>query len=178
MNFPNNQDNFYRAIGRLVIEWSHLELSIKETIALCISDDQGLNDRITANEQLPALLTLLNSLFRYRVGDDKEHTCLKQLRTRIDKLADQRNKLIHSHWFVATINKEFLVRRDKLSKRAKDGLEFDIDMPTTDSLLKLIDDIKKTSLDIDTLRMKNSKRIKQHRRKVPKFPTYLMLHTS
>jgi hypothetical protein len=123
----NTQDEFFKALGLLVVEWSHLELAIKETIALCISDDLGLNDRVTANEQLPALLTMLNSLFRYRVGDGQQLDRLKEFRKTVDELANRRNDLMHSHWFVATIGSEFRVRRDKISKRVKGGFEFDLD---------------------------------------------------
>src|SRR5271157_3597542 len=171
MTIPaNSQDEFYKALGRIVIEWSHLELAIKETIALCISDDQGLNDRVTANEPLPALLTLLNSLFGYRVGDSQELEHLKELRKVVDELAKKRNDLIHSHWFVATINSEFRVRRDKVTKRGRAGFEFELDTPTSDSLSKLIKDIKRASSDIRLLGQKNEKTIKRHRRKVQKFP--------
>jgi len=117
------------------------------------------------------------------VKDEKALSQFSDLHKRFGALSEQRNKLMHSHWYIAEFGTGFNeivfgVRRDRITKRVKRGWELEIDSPSSKSLRDLTENVKLAERELTALTFANTKIIKQHRRKTPKFPTYLMLHMS
>jgi len=173
----DSKDEFLKTLGGLVVEWSHLESTVKDAISLCASNHLGLNERLTAGEWFSSLLTLLNSLFRYRVFDEDALASFKKLHTELGTLSTRRNDLIHSEWRVWELEHGFLesdppllyVQRTQMKKRVNAGFGLQIETPNTKTLLDFIEETKQMRLRLEILVTSRAEEIKANREFEPPF---------
>lgn len=87
------------AVGRVVVNFQHLEFTIARLIWIMAAPDDNIGQRITACVMFSKLLDLLTSVFRYRV---QTPTLLAQFESLISKartVSTARNRIVHSWWF-------------------------------------------------------------------------------
>src|SRR5262249_31523466 len=114
------------AIGRVVVNFQHLEFTIVGLIWIMAAADEEIGQRITAHLMFSKLLDLLTSVFRYRVQTPTLVKQFESLISRARSVNTDRNRNVHSWWF--TNLDGFEPSRLKLSaKGAQDGSNIDMD---------------------------------------------------
>jgi len=120
------KNEFLKSIGEMTILFSRLESYISGYVGEFISQDYELNKIIVAGEQMSSLLVLFQSLGHYRIEDKKELKRLNIIIKNIERINTERNKIIHSDWFLAEINNKMFARRSLFNKKNKKQLSHEI----------------------------------------------------
>lgn len=131
---PDQLDDYLKVIGRITTDFSHLEARLAWSIGSFISDDSELNRRITVGRSCNDLLILFRSLFTYRITDVPLLESFAMLWNELNEINTERNRYIHSHWFLADADGGVFATRIKYSKPRQLGLKMEI---ANDELPKL-----------------------------------------
>jgi len=114
------------AIGRVVVNFQHLEFTIVRLIWIMAAADEEIGQRITACVMFSKLLDLLTSVFLYRVQAPNLVKQFESLISRARSVSTNRNRIVHSWWFTSLDGTE--PSRLKLSpKGTQDGSDIDMD---------------------------------------------------
>ena len=87
-------------VGRVVVNFQHLEFLIVRLIWIMAAADENIGQRITAGVSFSKLLDLLASVFHYRVQERAMLDEFDHLIKRVRKVNEDRNRVVHSWWFI------------------------------------------------------------------------------
>lgn len=93
-------DEYLRAIGRVTIKFSILELKLAFCVGELIGCTQRIGQLITAKRYFSQLILLLNSIYRERMSDPDKQEELARLLDRAKELSEKRNDIMHAAWSV------------------------------------------------------------------------------
>lgn len=91
-------DQHFRCIGKVAAYFTLLEEMLSYVIWSFIGSEQPLGQIITAGLSFKQKISLLSSLYLYRMNRDKEPAELKKLLSRATQSEDKRNTILHSVW--------------------------------------------------------------------------------
>jgi len=129
----------YIALGRLVAEFGQLDLFLTAGIAAVAEIPFGVAQSMFAGESTETLLRILDSVFTYKVKDDKLKTEYAKYSRRLKAIILERNTHIHALWFITDKDIAHKVRFVK-GKRGKPLRWDSADVKITD-LERLVEDI-------------------------------------
>ncbi len=112
-------EQHYRAIGRISVMFSDVEIWTSAIIWQLIGPDQSVGQMVTAGMSFPRQLDLLASLFRHRFPDPSLTKALGALIKRISELEQKRNAVLHSSWILQTSERNEAIRFKITAKREK-----------------------------------------------------------
>jgi hypothetical protein len=115
-------DQHYRAIGRISVMFSDVEIWTSAFIWQLIGPEQNVGQMVTAGMSFPRPLDLLTSLFRHRCPDPSLVNRLEGLVTRISELEQKRNTVLHSSWISQSLEPNEATRF-KITAHRKKGLQ-------------------------------------------------------
>ena len=87
-----------RAIGRICMAFQRLEELLSDQIGRLISNDAQLGTIITAELSFRNRVSLLCSLYLYRLHLTERPENLKALLAKLHQAEDRRNTILHSYW--------------------------------------------------------------------------------
>ena len=87
-----------RAIGRICMAFQRLEELLSDQIGRLISNDAQLGTIITAELSFRNTVSLLCSLYLYRLHLNERPEALKALLAKLHQAEDRRNTILHSYW--------------------------------------------------------------------------------
>ena len=93
-------DDFLKAIGRITVNFSHLEFEVFFLIWPLLDSDQEAARVVSDMLSFRQKCELINSLCQLRATDKKEIEGLGDLTKKLDHVGLERNRLIHSVWAV------------------------------------------------------------------------------
>jgi len=159
---PTTKD-YLQVIGLIVYISNHLEATIARSIGHLVSNDQGMNTRITAGETSANLIRLLSALFHYRVKDKVTRKQFDGLIERITKAISKRNKHIHAKWIDQRGTMEDRYRTSKMNLK-----EFTIDRekPSIKILYAIHKEIATVRLELFDFIADHQQEIFEHRQKM------------
>jgi len=91
-------DDYVRDIGRVIVNFQHLEFMIVRLIWIMAATDDNIGQRITTGVFFSKLLDLLSSVFHYSV---QEHSMVRKfdnLMSTARNVNEGRNRIIHCWW--------------------------------------------------------------------------------
>ena len=158
------RDDYLKAIGSIVVEFSTLESEIAFAVSLLVGRDLHLGARLTAGENFSSLSRLFETLFKYRVRDKIEIQKLDELLKKLNGINDLRNSTLHSVW--SFIRSEegliaFAIRR-KASKTGSERFSVSRQLPDVAELLQVTENIKQLSNRVTELMSRNEDSIVDH----------------
>jgi hypothetical protein len=92
-------DSYVAAIGKVIVNFQHLEFTVVRLIWVMAATDQEIGQRVTACVPFSQLCELLKSVFLYSVKDPSFVQKFQRLMTRMGEVTQLRNKVVHSWWF-------------------------------------------------------------------------------
>lgn len=141
-----SQDDYLKAIGELIVEYSNVEFWIGRFISFLISvADWKLGEIVIAELSVPAKLALLLSLYRYRMDDDR--ASIKKLASILEHVKQankKRNDLIHSNWGIGA---NFALRQKATAKYEK-GYQFDNKLITVREIKEIAESMRTQSTEL------------------------------
>lgn len=93
-------EDHVRDVGRVVVNFQHLEFLIVRLIWIMAATDENIGQRVTAMVPFSKLLDLLSSIFHYEVKVPETVKRFDHLISRAQKINADRNRIVHSWWFV------------------------------------------------------------------------------
>ena len=114
-------DEHYRAIGRISVMFSDVEIWTSAFIWQLIGSEKNVCQMVTAGMSFSRRLDLLTSLFHYRFPDPSLTKPLGALIKRISALEQKRNTVIHSSWILQSLERNETIRF-KITAHRKKGL--------------------------------------------------------
>ncbi len=114
----NKHESHLKAIGRVTVNFSVLEMTISSFICTLIGKEPKLGQIITAELSFNNLLQLLSSLYQFRINDPIQIRDLKELLKRASDVEQKRNVIIHSIWGQCDTPEE-MIRMKTTAKRGK-----------------------------------------------------------
>jgi len=163
MSMTPTVDDYFRLIGRVAVNVSLLEVSLKQSIGTMNCTDEGANVRVTAGMSFLDLATLFRSLFLYRVADPSLRKRCQKLIVRCESINIGRNTYIHSEWFLGTFQGDTIARRIKIAKKHKSGLKMDTGDSDFAKLESFLTEIAEVSNDLALLVKDSLPTIIKHR---------------
>jgi hypothetical protein len=110
-----------KAIGRICVNFSYLELMIAFRIWSFINSDQNIGKMVTSGMSFAKLLDLLNSLIEYKIDDERKKEDMISIIKKASEIEGIRNQVIHSAW---TSNDDTgKVGRIKITVKRNKGLQ-------------------------------------------------------
>lgn len=99
---PKFDPELIRQLGRLVIGFGQLQITLDLLMASLISQDQRVGRIVGSHVQFAALLNLIRALFINAHGEaDSDYARLSELLNEADAVSVDRNRLIHSAWAIS-----------------------------------------------------------------------------
>lgn len=92
-------DDYVTAVGRVVVNFQHLEFIIVRLIWIMAATDDNIGQRITASVLFSKLLELLSSVFHYSVQEPSMVDKFANLMSTARNVNGERNRIVHSWWF-------------------------------------------------------------------------------
>jgi hypothetical protein len=139
----------YQWLGKLTADFATLEAHMGLCISYLIGDDLILGRTITAELSSRNLVSVLNTLYEYRVDDPAKVEKLRTLLIEIQSLEDRRNRMVHSQWFLNPKTKQML--RKKLTTRFKTGFNIQMESVAPSELNRLANEIVIATLELDEI---------------------------
>jgi hypothetical protein len=140
------RDEYYRAIGQIVVKYSALEQMVTYLVTQLIANNHQVGDIVTAEISFSKKLALLSCLHRLRQKDQSRIDLLDKAIGQIGTLEDRRNQVIHSNWEFN--DKELLVNRYKVTARKNKGLRYNLKPTPIQELKQLVKDINGSMHDL------------------------------
>lgn len=137
------------SIGAIAANFGNLELYIELAIWQLLKlpkEEMELGHAVTVGMSFQSKVHALASMYRLRFPEEEE-TVLKDMVADLFRVEDKRNAIVHSTWFYSEDNGQF--GRFKSSARAKQGLKTRVTSPSTDELLKAVEDLEEVSQKFD-----------------------------
>jgi len=100
---PEVQPNLALQLGRLITRWGWPEAIAEDIIAGLLSTHTSLLYPITADIAIGTRLKHLRMIAKLRLGDPSEFRKLVRVITRMEKLCQWRNQIIHGLWYKGDI---------------------------------------------------------------------------
>lgn len=93
-------DDYYRAVGRIAIEFSVLEFYIKVWVTVLLGAGPDAGMLASAFIDFRNLSAMLDALYNRKFWNDQARLeKFAGILSRVDKVAQERNLVIHSAWF-------------------------------------------------------------------------------
>jgi hypothetical protein len=115
-------DDHLKAIGRVAVNFQHLEFSIEMWIVALIGSDDRIGMMIASQLPFRGICSLAESLYALKVTDVEKVNRFREIIKEAGQLEAQRNTLFHSNW--GTNTDTGLVERMKLPKDMTKGFRF------------------------------------------------------
>ncbi len=129
-------DTLVKAIGKVALNFSGLEMMLSCFVARLISDDSRVGTIITCEMSFQHLLKAFDSLIRYRVGNSRQLDRAEDLVKRLNAGEQERNKVIHSAYLFWESQSQY-IRLKATAKQGK-GLRFAQDNSPAADLNRII----------------------------------------
>lgn len=141
---PINRQEYYAALGRLVVSANHLEHWMRTCLLIILGEETfRFLYAWSATDNFDRILQLLQFSFSYRVSDTTRKDRFASICERIRELYKERNNYIHSFWLFAKDN-SFVQRTRNLK-----GFRIELDVqPDLAALNKLADDLGTAHKDL------------------------------
>ena len=103
--YIEDEDSFYRAIGKFAVKYEHLSFALQTGIIWCLHKEglrnQQLSQIATANLTMQPLASIFQSMiFELNDPNEQEKQILNEVFKRIQNVSEKRNLVIHCNWFV------------------------------------------------------------------------------
>jgi hypothetical protein len=139
-------DQHYRAIGRISVMFSDVEIWTSAFIWQLIGSEQNIGQIVTARMSFSRQLDLLASLFRHRFPDPALIKPLQVLIKRICALEQKRNTVLHSSWILQSLEQNEVIRF-KMTATRKKGLHRDKEITRPEELDAIADEFERALTD-------------------------------
>lgn len=144
-------DEHVKSIGKIVVIFAVLEFTISSCIHRligAIGTDHPVGEIITAELSFSQKVTLLSSLYKFRLNDTEKLTELEKLLRRVALAEEKRNAVIHSIW--ASGDTRDTATRIKTTAKRKQGLKFQFQKLSVEELDEIADFIDEVAYDLQT----------------------------
>ena len=149
----------YANIGEFVVKFEHVCRAMQSTITMMMYKQGLQNQQVThiflAGYTADPLRTLLESLIGELVTpNDKERKIVKNILSRIQKLTEKRNDVVHSTWFIGWGNEQtqdFSEAPGHKLHKNKQGASIKSFRYKAEDFSSLVDEAKKLSSFVSTL---------------------------
>lgn len=126
-------------LGRIVVNFSSLELHLKFVTYGLISNNQQIGQTILANMSFNAILNTFGSLLVIEFKDKSIVDEFKELINSINEVNEKRNKIIHSYWMLDETNNEVSIMKQK--SNGLKGIKIDKSTFSESDIKKVADEI-------------------------------------
>ncbi|WP_289284369.1 MULTISPECIES: hypothetical protein [unclassified Methylophaga] len=120
-------DSFSTAIGRIVLNFSELEMQISKAIVLCLGADPERSSIVISELSFRSKVHVLASLVkfmapstRFNTGNDDTLECWRKIERQCFRAEEKRNQILHSEWSGPYLS-ELKAERIKSTAKAKKG---------------------------------------------------------
>jgi len=137
-------DEHLKQLGRLVVNFSSLEIHMAFIVWNMISTDQNIGKAITSNMSFSALNNLFGSLSEIHFKEENLKSDAQTIISKMGELNEKRNQVIHSFWGTNEDNPE-IVTRIKFKPKGIKGLSIQEEQIGAEKIKILADDIKEGS---------------------------------
>jgi len=148
-------DTFSSGIGRIVLNFSHLESQLDTGIIQCLELDEERGRIITSELSFKNKVHLLSSLIKYltpkwrfNTGDDDQLECWDKIVKQCFRSEEKRNQIMHSEWSGPYL-RDMKANRVKYTAKAKKGLQKHIEPINSGDLLDIADYIIMVSVFVE-----------------------------
>lgn len=143
----NIPDAYLKAIGAITVEFADLEFSIVDSISvLMFEENLKLAALSVGGDSFDTLLLKLTKMFMFRFSDEMLLKEFKGIVDRLKNIQEQRNKYLHSFWF---IDKNKMITRLKFSRKLnKQKSVGDIENTAVETLFDFAKGIRKVKYDL------------------------------
>ena len=138
-------DEFSAGIGRIVLNFSHLETLISDGIIKCLELDDTRGKNVTSELSFKSMLHILSSLVRhlhpkwkFNVGEDDPLESWKKIEKQCFKAEEKRNQIMHSEWSGPYL-RDLKADRIKYTSKASKGLIKKVEPIDSGGLLDIAD---------------------------------------
>ena len=122
----------YSAIGRISVHISDLERALILFISELVGDNPYVGLAVTAGCTANTLINMLRALWSVRLSENKYTDDFDALLSSLVKLADYRNRIIHSYWRYDPAEKKPI--RTRLKRHKKIGFQIEHQHVNVDEL--------------------------------------------
>ncbi len=139
-------DEYLRAIGRITVNFSILELRLAFCVGELVGSTQRIGQLVTARLAFPQLIALLNSLYQERVKEDARREKFLRLLRKAETAAEKRNAVVHAAWAVDLQNPQQTMRFK--IQNTKKGLRYQFEGVSVTDLNRTADLIEEVAGEI------------------------------
>jgi hypothetical protein len=136
-----------KQIGSVKVNFSLLEFKLKYVIWQLVSEDNELGKAITSGMMMGALIPLYKSLCHLRITEKQQILKIKDFVNRLNKLVDERNKIVHSVWGTSIEDPSDVSKMSIRSKGFK-GMGMISEKTTPEGIKTIAHDLLKLSNEI------------------------------
>lgn len=141
-------DDLIVAIGKVTLNFSGLEFSIKDFVWRLVGSDHGQIPQIVTSElSFDQLVKLLSSLHKTRDHDAAAQAELDAILGRAKAVEGERNQVTHSHWGPGP--SEGVHHRIKLTAKQKKGLQYHVEPVTVADINGVAGRIRSVTAELD-----------------------------
>ena len=141
----SRKKQLFAAIGLISVNFQCLEKSMEFFAWALIGEDQEIGQIVTSQISFNRLCDLIGSLFRYRAGGSGLVKELDGLIKRASKVAEERDRVIHSNW---AGDLESSILRVKITAKRETGLKHQYEYTDPNDLLKIGGSIEQVWKDL------------------------------
>ena len=142
-------DEYYRAIGRITVNFSVLEGAVAQCVGQLLSNDQGFAQVVTSELSFKLTMTILHGLVKRQLPDKEKRKPIDDVLNRARAAEDKRNMIIHSEW--SPKGAEGRITRIKFTAKVKRGLRHKFDEMSAEDLESIADEIRQIYCDLKML---------------------------
>ena len=144
-----NVNDLYSVIGKLSVGFQHIETILGLLIGRLMGTEKHIGSIISSQLSFRKLCELCGTLYRYRIKDENEITKFNLILQKLDKIAEERNTIIHSLLAIDIENNEATFIKIK-PPRGKD-FEVKYKDANVSELNSLIDTMNSTNKELFNL---------------------------
>jgi len=141
----NLTDDFIKAVGRLTINFSHLEFSFSLFCGSQMGIKEPINEIITSELSFKQIVNITSGIFREIEKDPEMIEQFNKILASAWKLEEERNKIIHSFYGRGDEPNDKIIRH-KHSSKFKKGFKKDYQEVDAIYVNKISDEIKMVSI--------------------------------
>jgi len=146
---PKMREEDLKSLGRVVANFALLEVLVSGFISRLVGQEPELGRIIVSGLPFKQKVTLLSSLYRYRLGGTEELAELERLLDRLSLAEEKRNSIIHSLW--AEGQEKDTIRRFKIAAKRSRGLIVYDEELNTQELDEAVNFIASVTYDVQAL---------------------------
>ena len=142
----DHDPEWVRLLGEVLIKFADMEEDLRATLCEVVTDEDEVALILAAGIPFPAVVDKLSSLVQYRLRHIIDWQRFTELCTRLQRLNDRRNVLVHSSWAVNLDTGE--TYRDRIIARRKGGLRWEGETISKETLEALLSEIDETASQV------------------------------